>query len=91
MDAADRGILLNKLADLMERDHVILASLEALDNGKPYGMAYAIDVALAIACIRYYAGYADKYHGKTIPIRGNFFTYTRHEAVGICGQIIPVC
>ncbi|VDM80408.1 unnamed protein product [Strongylus vulgaris] len=52
-------------------------------------MAYAIDVALAIACIRYYAGYADKYHGKTIPIRGNFFTYTRHEAVGICGQIIP--
>ncbi|CAJ0607909.1 unnamed protein product [Cylicocyclus nassatus] len=89
MDAAQRGILMNKLADLMERDHVILASLEALDNGKPYGLAYAADVALSIACIRYYAGFADKNHGKTIPIRGDYFTYTRHEPVGVCGQIIP--
>lgn len=38
----------------------------------------------------YYAGFADKNHGKTIPIGGNFFTYTRHEPVGVCGQIIPV-
>lgn len=39
----------------------------------------------------YYAGWADKYHGKTIPIDGDFFSYTRHEPVGVCGQIIPVC
>ncbi|KAK6037575.1 hypothetical protein COOONC_24920 [Cooperia oncophora] len=39
--------------------------------------------------LRYYAGWADKYHGKTIPIRGDYFTYTRHEPVGVCGQIIP--
>jgi hypothetical protein len=38
----------------------------------------------------YYAGWADKYHGKTIPIDGDFFSYTRHEPVGVCGQIIPV-
>ncbi|VDM64651.1 unnamed protein product [Angiostrongylus costaricensis] len=89
MDAAERGNLLNKLADLMERDRVILASLETLDNGKPYSVAYTADLPLSIACLRYYAGWADKNHGKTIPIAGDYFTYTRHEPVGVCGQIIP--
>ncbi|VDK27472.1 unnamed protein product [Gongylonema pulchrum] len=89
MDAAERGRLLYKLADLMERDRVYLASLETLDNGKPYSIAYNADLGLSIACIRYYAGWADKNHGKTIPIGGNFFCYTRHEPVGVVGQIIP--
>ncbi|CAB3405628.1 unnamed protein product [Caenorhabditis bovis] len=89
MDASERGVLLNRLADLMERDRVILASLESLDNGKPYAVAYAADLALSIKCLRYYAGWADKNHGKTIPIAGDHFTYTRHEPVGVCGQIIP--
>lgn len=44
-----------------------------------------------ILCFRYYAGWADKGHGKTIPIDGDYFTYTRHEPIGVCGQIIPVC
>ncbi|CAP39433.1 Protein CBR-ALH-1 [Caenorhabditis briggsae] len=89
MDASQRGVLLNRLADLMERDRVILASLESLDNGKPYAIAYAADLALSIKTLRYYAGWADKNHGKTIPIEGDYFTYTRHEPVGVCGQIIP--
>ncbi|KAL5004766.1 hypothetical protein ScPMuIL_018222 [Solemya velum] len=89
MDAADRGNLLNKLADLMERDRVVLASLETLDNGKPYNVSFSTDLELSIRCYRYYAGWADKNHGKTIPIRGDQFCYTRHEPVGVCGQIIP--
>jgi len=89
MDATDRGRLMYKLADLMERDQVYLASLETLDNGKPFTDAYAADLALSIACYRYYAGWADKVHGKVIPITGDYFSYTRHEPVGICGQIIP--
>ncbi|XGW13244.1 hypothetical protein V3C99_013686 [Haemonchus contortus] len=89
MDASQRGVLMNKLADLMERDKVYLASLETLDNGKPYAESFFADVTLAINCIRYYAGWADKNHGKTIPIGGDHFTYTRHEPVGVCGQIIP--
>uniref|UniRef100_A0A914VSX4 aldehyde dehydrogenase (NAD(+)) n=1 Tax=Plectus sambesii TaxID=2011161 RepID=A0A914VSX4_9BILA len=89
MDAAQRGRLLYKLADLMERDRVLLASLETLDNGKPYGVAYAADLPLSINTFRYYAGWADKNHGKTIPIAGDHFCYTRHEPVGVCGQIIP--
>ncbi|KAI4486289.1 hypothetical protein M0802_012394 [Mischocyttarus mexicanus] len=89
MNASQRGLLLNRLADLIERDHTYLASLETLDNGKPYSSAYSFDVPASISTIRYYAGWADKNHGKVIPMDGNFFTYTRHEPVGVCGQIIP--
>jgi len=89
MDASQRGNLLNKLADLMERDRVYLASLESLDNGKPFKDAFNIDLGLTIKCYRYYAGWADKNHGKTIPVDGSFMSYTRHEPVGVCGQIIP--
>merc|ERR1712029_331952 len=89
MDASARGQLLNRLADLIERDRLYLASLESLDNGKPFQDAYNIDLGLTIKCYRYYAGWADKNHGKTIPVDGNFMSYTRHEPVGVCGQIIP--
>lgn len=89
MDASLRGRLLYKLADLIERDRHYIASLETLDNGKPYAMSYNVDVPLSIGAIRYYAGYADKNHGKTIPLNGDYMAYTRHEPVGVCGQIIP--
>ncbi|XP_037734480.1 aldehyde dehydrogenase, mitochondrial isoform X2 [Chelonia mydas] len=89
MDASHRGKLLLRLADLIERDRAYLAELETLDNGKPYSIAYLVDLDMVTKCIRYYAGWADKCHGKTIPVDGDFFSYTRHEPVGICGQIIP--
>lgn len=89
MDASDRGVLINRLADLMERDRNYLASLETLDNGKPFAMSYNVDLPMAIKNLRYFAGYSDKNHGKTIPMDGEFFVYTRHEPVGVCGQIIP--
>ena len=89
MDARDRGRLLNKLADLAEQHLDELSALETLDNGKPISDSRAADLPLAIDCLRYYAGWADKIHGDTIPIRGNYFCYTRREPVGVCGQIIP--
>jgi aldehyde dehydrogenase (NAD+) len=89
MSAADRGRLLNKLADLIEKHADELAMLESLDNGKPYGVAKVADLPLTIACYRYYAGWADKVQGKTIPMGGDYFCYTRHEPVGVVGQIIP--
>lgn len=52
-------------------------------------MSYNVDVPMAINNLRYYAGWADKNHGKVIPMDGEFFVYTRHEPVGVCGQIIP--
>ncbi|KAI1901148.1 hypothetical protein AGOR_G00057210 [Albula goreensis] len=90
MDASDRGLLLNRLADRIERDAAYLAELETLDNGKPYAVSYSVDVPMVVKCLRYYAGWADKWEGKTIPIDGDFFCYTRHEPIGVCGQIIPV-
>ncbi len=89
MDARDRGACMNRLADLIEAEAEELAALESLDNGKPIRDAKAADVPLVIDCLRYYAGFADKIHGQTIPIRGNYFCYTRKEPVGVVGQIIP--
>jgi aldehyde dehydrogenase (NAD+) len=89
MHASERGRLLHRLADLIERDGDELVRLESLDNGKPVSVAKRVDLAKTLACYRYFAGWADKIHGKTIPIDGEFFCYTRHEPVGVVGQIIP--
>jgi aldehyde dehydrogenase (NAD+) len=89
MSAAERGQRLHRLADLIEKHADELATLESLDNGKPRHVARAADLPLVIACYRYYAGWADKIQGKTIPIAGDYFCYTRHEPVGVVGQIIP--
>jgi aldehyde dehydrogenase (NAD+) len=89
MSGSERGRLLYKLADLLEAHRPDLAALETLDNGKPYNDALNVDLPLTIACYRYYAGWADKIQGKTIPISGPYFCYTRHEPVGVCAQIIP--
>jgi aldehyde dehydrogenase (NAD+) len=89
MSASERGRRLNRLADLIEKNQEELAALESLDNGKPYHDALTADLPLTIKCYRYYAGWADKNHGKTIPVEGDYFCYTRHEPVGVVGQIIP--
>ncbi|MBZ5540592.1 MAG: aldehyde dehydrogenase family protein [Acidobacteriia bacterium] len=89
MSASQRGLLIYRLADLLEKHADELARLEALDNGKPYFIASVADLPLTIACYRYYAGWADKTEGKTIPVNGNYFSYTKHEPVGVCAQIIP--
>jgi len=89
MDARDRGRLLNKLADQIESHIDELAELETLDNGKPIAESRNADLPLVIDCFRYYAGWADKIHGQTIPVRGRYFCYTKREPVGVVGQIIP--
>lgn len=63
--------------------------MEALDNGKPFSVASSDDVPGSAGVLRYFAGWADKNHGKVTPMDGNYFAYTRHEPVGVCGQIIP--
>ncbi len=89
MSARERGRLLYQFADLIEENIDELAVLETLDNGKPINDSRNADLPLAIECYRYYAGWADKIEGRTIPVNGPYFTYTRHEPVGVCGQIIP--
>lgn len=89
MDARDRGSLMRRLADLIEEEIDYLAALETLDNGKPISDSRNADLPLVVDCLRYYAGWCDKIQGDTIPIRGDFFCYTRREPVGVVGQIIP--
>ncbi|KAH0549406.1 aldehyde dehydrogenase X, mitochondrial-like [Cotesia glomerata] len=88
MDASARGVFINKLADLMERDIDYLASLETLDNGKTFESSVG-DIQASAATLRYYAGWCDKIHGNTIPSDGGKFTVTRKEPIGVVGQIIP--
>uniref|UniRef100_G1TNA5 aldehyde dehydrogenase (NAD(+)) n=1 Tax=Oryctolagus cuniculus TaxID=9986 RepID=G1TNA5_RABIT len=89
MDASERGRLLYKLADLIERDRLLLATMESLNAGKLFPNAYLMDLGGCIKTLRYCAGWADKIQGRTMPMDGDFFCYTRHEPVGVCGQIIP--
>jgi len=89
MDARDRGRLMNRFADLIEQNIDELAQLETLDNGKPISESRHADLPLVIDCMRYYAGWADKIAGQTVPIRGNYFCYTKREPTGVAGQIIP--
>ncbi|GAA5997828.1 aldehyde dehydrogenase family protein [Rhodotorula paludigena] len=84
-----RGKLLMKLADLIEEHKAELASVEALDNGKPYSMAYNGDISLAANCLRYYGGWADKEHGKVAEVDDSKLAITKHEPIGVVGQIIP--
>uniref|UniRef100_A0A8C9TJQ0 Aldehyde dehydrogenase 1 family, member A2 n=1 Tax=Scleropages formosus TaxID=113540 RepID=A0A8C9TJQ0_SCLFO len=90
MDASERGRLLSRLADLVERDRTYLATLESLDSGKPFLSAFYVDLLGTIKTLRYFAGWADKIHGITIPMDGDYFSFTRNEPIGVCGQIIPV-
>ncbi|PWN54381.1 putative Iad1-indole-3-acetaldehyde dehydrogenase [Violaceomyces palustris] len=85
----ERGKLLLKLAEIVEANLEELANIESLDNGKAVAIAKAFDASEVAACLRYYAGWADKNQGKTIEVNDTKFTYTRHEPIGVCGQIIP--
>jgi aldehyde dehydrogenase (NAD+) len=88
MDAADRGAILWRMADLVEQRADALARIEVLDNGKPIREAQ-IDIRQSIDALRYYAGWTTKLHGATIPVRGNMLNYTLREPVGVVGSIIP--
>ena len=86
--AADRGQMLYRLAELVEKNKDSLAALESLNSGKIISDAYG-DIDLVINCFRYYAGWADKIEGATIPMRGDYLAYTLRQPVGVVGQIIP--
>ncbi|MED3564329.1 aldehyde dehydrogenase family protein [Bacillus xiapuensis] len=89
MSAAERAKLIYKLADLVEEHQEELAQLDTLDNGKPIHETRAVDLPGTIEQFRYFAGWATKVMGQTIPVSGHYLNYTRHEPVGVVGQIIP--
>ena len=89
MSARERGRLVWKIGEkLMERADEI-ARLETLHNGKPIFESRQIEVPAAAECFQYFAGWADKIHGETIPVKGNYLTYTLREPVGVVAAIMP--
>ncbi len=90
---SERGRMMWRLADLIEKHTEEFAQLESLDNGKPLKIARIADLPLAVDHFRYYAGWATKIEGNTIPMglarQGSYHAYTVREPVGVVGQIIP--
>ncbi len=91
LSPSERGRIMWKLADLIERDLEELAELESIDNGKPYAVARVADLPLAVDMFRYMGGWATKITGTTLPISmpGEYLSYTVREPVGVVAQIIP--
>ncbi|KAJ4000139.1 aldehyde dehydrogenase [Lentinula boryana] len=89
VSGATRGQFLYKLATLMEESLDEIAAIESLDNGTAFGVVKGWVVPFSIGLIRYYAGWADKISGQVIETDEGRLTYTRHEPIGVVGQIIP--
>jgi aldehyde dehydrogenase (NAD+) len=89
MSASDRGRILWRIGDLVDKYADELAELETLDNGKPIFESRQVDIPLVAEVFRYYAGWATKVHGETVPVRGPFFHYTLREPVGVVAAIVP--
>src|SRR5260370_37461417 len=88
MSASERGKVLWRIGDLVEKNIEELAELETLDNGKPIFESRYVDMPMVADVFRYYAGWASKIHGETVNSFNNAFTYTLREPVGVIGAIV---
>ena len=89
MSARERGRLIWKLGErLMEKVDEV-ARLETLHNGKPITESRQIEIPAAAECFQYFAGWADKIHGETVPVKGSSFVYTLREPLGVVAAIVP--
>ncbi len=89
MSAADRAKILWRIADLIDQHNEELGTLETLDNGKPIFESCQVDMPMVAEVFRYYAGWATKIQGETVPVRGPFLHYTLREPLGVVGAIVP--
>jgi aldehyde dehydrogenase (NAD+) len=89
LSASERGRMIWRLADLLEKNIDEFAELETLDNGKPIFESRYVDMPMVVDVLRYYAGLATKIHGETINANETAFTYTLREPVGVVGMIVP--
>ncbi|KAH0892913.1 hypothetical protein HID58_055342 [Brassica napus] len=89
MTAYERSRIMLRFADLVEKHSEDLAALETWDNGKTYQQAKTAEIPMLARLFRYYAGWADKIHGLTVPADGNYHVQTLHEPIGVAGQINP--
>ena len=89
MSARERGRLIWALGERMKEHADELARLETLHNGKPITESRQIEIPAAADCFLYFAGWADKIMGETIPVAGPQFVYTLREPLGVVAAIVP--
>jgi acyl-CoA reductase-like NAD-dependent aldehyde dehydrogenase len=89
LSAADRGLLLLKLADAIEANADELAKLESIDTGHPLRDTRGLDVPRTAVTFRYFGGMADKFQGSVVPVEQGFLNYVLREPMGVVGQIVP--
>lgn len=89
LSSRDRGRLLWRLGDKLLDRADELARLETLHNGKPIFESRQIEIPACVECLQYFAGWADKIHGETVPVKGRAFVYTLREPLGVCAAIVP--
>jgi acyl-CoA reductase-like NAD-dependent aldehyde dehydrogenase len=93
LSGAARGKLMQKLADLVERDAALIGKMDAISIGRPFTETQILDLPNAVDTLRYFAGWADKIVGACIPTGGYFgqptHSYTVREPVGVVGAIVP--
>jgi len=86
--ATERGAMLMRVADAMERRADEFARIESENMGMPLAGTRAMTLRAA-GTFRYFGGYADKLGGETIPVAGPYHTYTRREPHGVVVAIVP--
>src|SRR5581483_2462141 len=89
MSARERGRLIWKMGERLMARADEIARLETLHNGKPIFESRQIEIPAAAECLQYFAGWADKIHGETVPVKGSYLTYTLREPVGVVAAIVP--
>ena len=89
LSARERGRLVWQLGERLLGRADEIARLETLHNGKPIFESRQIEIPAAAECLQYFAGWADKVHGETVPVKGNFLTYTLREPIGVVAAIVP--
>ena len=89
LSARERGRLIWKIGEKLLEKADDIARLETLHNGKPIFESRQIEVPASAECFQYFAGWADKIHGETLPVKGNYLTYTLREPVGVVAAIVP--
>jgi len=89
LSARERGRFIAKISQRILERADEFARLETLHNGKPIFESRHIEIPAAAECFEYYAGWADKIHGETIPVKGRYLAYTLREPVGVVAAIVP--
>jgi len=89
MSARERGRLIWQLGERLTARIDEVARLETLHNGKPILESRHIEIPMAAEILQYFAGWADKIHGETVPVKASALVYTRREPLGVVAAIVP--